>query len=236
MAEMTEAIDRIATCAEQRKFRSFFRSWRWIICSENDSLYGSDTINTTIDLTPKQIKEIELASGGCPSKLSPNQIKEITKHYPFQLPIEFYELYQRGNGCLPIGKDCEKDWNPLDNYFTFPDGDKPFYPIQKALERYQALTNHRESYGGNIEPRWFPISEFEDWMQVIIGSEEQQETSPVLYFGTDGFNGFKAKVEWPSLTNMLLAWAEVIERDLNENHPVDREEVIAIWEKYGWRR
>lgn len=117
---MTEAIYRIAVCAEQRNFHSFFRSWMWTIRSVNDPLCGSNPTITAINLTPKQIEEIELASGGCHSRISPNQIREITRHYPFQLSIEFYGLYQRGNGCLPIGLDSKKDWNSLDNYFIFP--------------------------------------------------------------------------------------------------------------------
>lgn len=228
---MTEAIARIAACAEQRNFRSCLRGW--MICGGCDPSYGSDPTITTKDLTPEQIKELELAAGGYPSRLNPNQIREITKHYPFQLPIEVYELYQKGNGCLPIGLDSKKDWNSFDNYFIFPDMDTPFYPIEEAMERYQALTRHRERYGDNIDPRWFPISAFEHWMQVIVGSEEQQETSPVLYFYTDSF---KAKVEWPSLTNMLLAWAEVFETNLKEYEQGDKEEIIAIWQRYGRRR
>lgn len=228
---MTEAIDRIAACAEQRNFLSCLRGW--MICSGYDPSYGSDLTITTINLTSEQIKEIELAVGGYPSRLSPNQIREITKDYPFQLPIEVYELYQRGNGCLPIGLDAKKDWNSFDNYFVFPDLDKPFYPLETAMERYQVLTDYRKRYKDNIDPRWFPISEFEHWMQVIVGSEKQQETSPVLYLYTDSF---EAEVEWPSLTNMLLAWVEVRERDLKEYEQADREEITAIWQRYGWRR
>ena len=174
MSGMTEAIDRMAACAEQRNFRSSLKYL--MICCGYDPSYGSDPTITTINLTPEQIKELELAAGGYPPRLNLNQIREITKDYPFQLTIELYELYQRGNGCLPIGLNSKKDWNSLDNYFVFPDLDEPFYPIQEAIKRYQVLTEYRERY--NIEPRWFPISEFEDWMQVIVGSEEEQETSP----------------------------------------------------------
>lgn len=202
-----------------------------MICSGYDPTFGSDPTITTKDLTPNQIKELELeGSGSYPLRLSVQQIKEIVKDYPFQLPIEMYELYQKGNGCLPIGLGEEKDWDSFDNYFVFPNLDEPFYSLQQVVERYRVLVEYREKYNDNINPRLFPISEFEHWMHVVIGSEEQQETSPVFSLSTDSFEPY---MEWPSLTNMMLAEAEIIERSLNITIKANKEEIKAIWRKYG---
>lgn len=215
---MSDVINRLAICAEQRNFGSLLRGF--MICS------GYDPKITTTDLTPDQIKELELIAGDYPLRLSVQRIKETVRDYPFQLPIELCELYQKGNGCLPIGLGKEKNWDSLDNYFVFPNLDEPFYPLEEAMERYRALVAYREKYKYNIDRHLFPISEFEHRMHVVIGSEKQQETSPVFSLDTDWF---QPRMEWPSLTNMMLAEAEIIERSLEH----DMKESEAIWRKYG---
>lgn len=200
-----------------------------MICSGYAPSFGSNPKITTKDLTPEQIKELELSAGDYPRRLSVQQIKETVRDYPFQLPIELYELYQKGNGCLPIGLGKEKNWDSLDNYFEFPvcsNPDERLYPLEEAMERYRFLVAYREEYNHNIDPSLFPISEFECRMHVVIGSEKQQETSPVFSFYPDSS---KPRMEWPSLTNMMLAEAEIIERSLEH----DMKESEAIWRKYG---
>ncbi|HEY9851736.1 MAG TPA: hypothetical protein V6D28_19850 [Leptolyngbyaceae cyanobacterium] len=93
MSGITEAIDRIAACAEQRKFMSCLRGW--MICSGYDSSFGSDPAITTKDLTIEQIKELERVAAVSLPKLSSNQIEETTKDYPFHLAKEVYDLYQK---------------------------------------------------------------------------------------------------------------------------------------------
>lgn len=201
-----------------------------MICSGYDPSFGSDSKITTKDLTSDQIKELELSAGGYPPRLSLQQIKETVRDYPFQLPIELYDLYQKGNGCLPIGLGEEKDWDSLDNYFEFPiGGDESFYPLERAMEQYRVLVADREEFKYNIDPHLFPISEFERRMHVVIGSEKQQETSPVFLLDTDG-GSFELRMEWPSLTNMMLAEAEIRERSLKQT---DMKEFEAICRKYG---
>lgn len=236
MSKMTEAIDRIAACAEQRKFMSCLRGW--MICSGYDSSFGSDPAISTKNLTPEQIKELQQGAGGYLPRLSSNQIEEITKDYPFQLPKEIYDLYQKGNGCLPIGsdKDSSKDWDYFDNYFIFPNLDEPFYSLEMGMERYVELAKFGNRYRYNIDPRLFPISEFEAWMHVVMGSEEQEQTSPVFRLDADCLLPHIEYIEWPSLTNMMLAWAEVMERNLKQNDRSHREEIIAIRQRFGWRR
>lgn len=228
MSAISEAIDRLAIWAEKRNAMSCLRGW--MICSGYDPTFGADPKITTKDLTPDQIKKLESAAGGCPPRLSVEQIEEIIKHYPFRLPIEIYELYQRGNGCLPIGLGKDKDWNSFDNYFIFPNMDEPFCPLEGAMELYRHLVEYREKYNKNIDPRLFPISIFEERTHAVMGSEEQQETSPVYIFYTDSF---KPRMKWPSLTNTILAETEIRERSLQQTVESGRKEIEAIWCKYG---
>ncbi|MEH1949903.1 MAG: hypothetical protein V7K77_23560 [Nostoc sp.] len=217
---MTDVINRIAVLAEQRDYISNLRAA--MICS------GYNPKRTTKELSPEEIERI-VPIEFIPPRLSLERIEQITKDFPFYLPLEVYELYQRGNGCLPIGLG-EKDWESFNNYFPFPNLDEPFYPLVKAMERYRALDEYREKY--DIDPRFFPISEFEHCIRIVIGAEEQQESSPVLTFYTDCF---EPRMEWTSLTNMILAWVEVEERGLRIYEKAEREEIKAIWEKYGGR-
>jgi hypothetical protein len=220
MSGITDIINRIAALAEQRDYMSNLRGG--MICS------GYDPKRATKELSPEEIERI-VPIEFIPPRLSLDQIEQITEDFPFYLPLEVYELYQRGNGCLPIGLG-EKDWESFDSYFTFPSIDEPFYPLRKAIERYRDLDKYREKY--DIDPRFFPISEFEHYMRVVIGAKEQQESSPVLILYTDCFDH---QMEWPSLTNMMLAWVEVEERGLSRYEKADREEIKGIWEKYGGR-
>ena len=40
---------------------------------------------------------------------------------------------------------------------------------------YQAFNEYREKYRHDINPKWFPISIFEDMLLAVVGSEEQQQ-------------------------------------------------------------
>lgn len=139
---------------------------------------------------------------------------------------------------MPIGldKNSNKDWNSFDNYFYFPDLDEPFYSLEKGMNRYKELVSFPQRYGEDIDPRLFPISEFEDSIHAVIGCEEQEETSPVFWLNADCLQANIEYIEWPSLTNMMLAWAEIIERNLNRYAPTDMKEIIAIRRKFGWVR
>lgn len=178
-------------------------------------------------ISPETLQTIILNS--YTPRLNLEQIKAITQDYPFALSVEVCDLYQRGNGCLPIGlNDAAKDWNSFDNYVNFPfDGNYSFLPLQEAMRLYQAFTRS-EDYGNKIDPRWFPISYFDDRILAVIGSEQQQETSSVISFYDSDFT---PKVEWSSLTNMLLTWLEVQEKGLNSS--TDSSEIANLSQKYG---
>ncbi len=217
---MTDVIDRIAAFAEQRNYMSHLRGW--MICS------GYDPKRTTKELSPEEIEKI-VPIEFIPPRLNLEQIEQITANFPFYLPLEVYELYQRGNGGLPIGLG-EKNWESFDSYFFFPNLDEPFYSLGAAMEEYQNL----QEYGNEIDPRFFPLFAFERRTSGVFGAKEQQESSPVFTFYSDSTH-FKSCMKWTSLTNMMLAWVEVKERGLRSYEKADIEEIKAIWEKYGGR-
>jgi len=145
-----------------------------------------------------------------------------------------YELYQRGNGLLPIGLNHppENDFNIYKYYFVFPDEEFPLMSLGESMRIYQVFNEYREKYGREIDPKWFPISIFEDMILAVIGSEEQQESSPVIRFFDSEFDIHK--VQWLSLTDMLLYRIELAETDLKNCTKAETKEILkAIYEKYG---
>lgn len=119
MSKMIDTITRIAIFAEQKNFTSILRS-----CMAFNG-YNPNYLMT--NLSPDEIKAIMPQRY---PRLSYEQIEEITKDYPFQLPQEVYELYQKGNRYLPIGLDTDttKDWRLWDNCFGgFPDTGTIFF-------------------------------------------------------------------------------------------------------------
>lgn len=221
MSKMTDAITRIAICAEQKNFISILRG-----CM---TFNGYDSKYLTTDLSPDEIKTIMPQRY---PRLSYEQIEEITKDYPFQLPQEVCELYQRGNGYLPIGIDTDttKDWSLWDNYFGgFPDTFTIFYPLEEAMNVYRQLTEYRVD--GRIDPRSFPIFSNEMFRYVVLGDEQRQETSPLFIIEED----LSAIECCPSLTNLILAYAEILEIDekrLDSLPNGGAEEIDAIRYKY----
>lgn len=177
--------------------------YEWLLCHGCKDVEVFEARNYRQKLSLETLQEI--LSGSYAPRLNLEQIEEITQDYPFALPVELCDLYQRGNGCLPIGlDDATKDWTSFDNYVNFPfDGNYSFLPLQEAMRLYQAFT--KSSNYGDIDPRWFPISYFDDRILAVIGSEHQQETSPVIGFYDSDFT---PKTKWSSLTNMLFTWIE----------------------------
>lgn len=197
----------------------------WLLCNGNKEVEILAARDYRQKISPETLSAI--ASDSYPPRLNLEQIKAITQNYPFQLSVELCDLYQRGNGCLPIGlNDAAKDWSSFDNYVNFPfDGNYSFLPLQEAMRLYQAFTKSGD-YGDKIDPRWFPISYFDDRILAVIGSEQQQETSPVISFYDSDFT---PKVEWSSLTKMLITWIEVQEKSLNSS--TDSSEIGSLNQK-----
>ena len=188
-----------------------------------------------------------------PPRLSVEQIQELTHNYPFHLPLELCELYQRGNSCLPIGVNPNKNWDSFDSYFQFqfPLRDDVFFPLGEAINLYRSIaswlkkdehklqlsrnTNNNQQKvlasllnSNNFSSRLFPISSTENGLYVVVSNEKQQETSPILFLWEDSV----ISMEWPSLTCMMLGMAEVMERKMQSPKP-NGYEIEAIWHKYA---
>jgi hypothetical protein len=209
MPTLTEVVDRIANCAEKQNFMN---------CVE---AVKTGSIRLRQSYAPP-ISEFP--------RLSIQQITEITRDYPFNLPTEVLELYQMGNGCLPIGSDPYTDWNALQSYFMFPDPHfARFLCLGEAMDLYR-LDNESiiPGYQSNVNPKLFPLIDgFERRHWAVMGSESQCYSAPIFFYFVDYPQHIKCV--WSSLTNLLLAWVEVKEQKLNEN---DGDRFVEIAKKY----
>jgi len=129
--------------------------------------------------------------------LTEEEIEEKLKHIPFRLPKEVYQLYQWRNGSTF-------------DYFI-PGSGFLFLPLERAIEEYEV---NADTYSTDDEydepeeywnPYYFPI--FFEGIEnfLVIGSDEQQEESPVIYyFIEDGSHDIFCS----SLTKMIQVIAE----------------------------
>ena len=188
-----DVIDDIAILVEQQNNElTYFQAYFYIFhcCPpliQTWEIHGLDWKFTNeertcgVALLPSQdrIKELNqymYDKGNHPPKLSPAQIQEIIADYPFELPMEFYKLYQRANGIFPIGIES-KDWDSFNNYFilNITGWEESLLNLQSALYRYQGFSNYK------IDPHLFPIMSFEnDVIWAVMGSEEQKDISPIV--------------------------------------------------------
>lgn len=191
MTELTDALDRIIICLEENEELSFAR-----------------------------FESLQMG-------ISYEQIQEKIINLPLCLPREVHELYHWANGAW-FG---EEDWGRFFDYHWF-------MPLDSAVEVYYVYTCSLEpvnsqflqtaslyNFGnfcmdeGTLNWRrslwnssWFPIFQDSDdnGYYIIVLDKEQQETTPVLYVdikqGED-----EPYIIYPSLTNMMLAEAEIYE-------------------------
>ena len=129
--------------------------------------------------------------------LTKEEIEEKVKDIPFKLPKEVYELYQWRNGSTF-------------DYFL-PGSGFLFLPLERAIEEYEL---NADTYSTDDEydesedywnPYYFPI--FFEGIEnfFVIGNDEQQEESPVIYyFIEDGSHDIFCS----SLTKMIQVIAE----------------------------
>lgn len=163
-----------------------------------------------------------------PYRLTDRQIAQTIADYPFHLPQELLELYTFGNGCLPATSGTDCDWNSRESYFVLPD---PGYTIDlltltEAIELSKSFTN--PTYYEQVDRKLFPvILGFERRMWATFSNEAECLRSPIVFFHEDPRYLHPA---WPSLTNFLLAWIEVKERQLEAT---DQAEIEQIVRKYG---
>ncbi len=105
---MNDVIDQIAIAAEQKSQDNFL----WGMSKFSGLLTSEET--RPEDLSPERIQELDQRIRELghlpPPRLTFDEIHDILSDYPYKLPVEFYDLYQRGNGVLPIGVG-DKDWD-----------------------------------------------------------------------------------------------------------------------------
>jgi hypothetical protein len=199
---MNDVIDRIAIAAEKSPRNNVLIGY----CGKyGDNLLTPEEYNA--GLSSQRIYELNqhLYEKGqlYPPRLSIDEINTILSDYPYQLPVEFYDLYQRGNGFVPIGLG-EKDWNCYYNYTILPGtSDLTWESLNDSASYYQEL--HRMFVNGQLDPKFFSLMSFERWTWAITGSEIQQPTSPVFRFHLDDVSNsnFKMDIACNSLTEMI---------------------------------
>lgn len=98
MSLIVSAVRRIATVAEQIKFPNLPRD----LISSHDPYPPFKCVIPT-ELTQEQTELVNEHFDNYQPRLTLEQIEEIVEPYRFKLPQEVYDLYQVGNGCLPIG-------------------------------------------------------------------------------------------------------------------------------------
>jgi hypothetical protein len=199
---MNDLIDRIAITAQKSPRNNVLIGY----CGRyGDNLLTPEEERT--GLSSQRISELNQAlytKGQLdPPRLSVDEINVILSDYPYQLPIEFYELYQRGNGYVPIGLG-EKDWRCYFNYTMLPGtSDILWHPLHEAMSYYKEL--HQMYTNSNLDPKIFPLMSFERRLWAITGSDTPQSTSPIFCFHSDDVDSknFNMNTACNSLTEMI---------------------------------
>jgi hypothetical protein len=221
MSAIIEVIKHIAVIVEQRKIANIpgeFLAYR--------EPYPACEYVTFSDLNQEQNKLISEYCNPQP-RLTLRQINELVEPYRFRLPQEIYDLYQMGNGGLPIGISEEKDWDSIYNYFNFPSSENALWTLSNSMNTYQDLLIESN-------PRLLPICIYGDESTLfVLGGTESQENAPLLWTHDDCLNDDISQMEilWPSLTNMMFAYAERLEA-LSERSLTESKE-RSIYQKYS---
>ncbi|MEH1942763.1 MAG: hypothetical protein V7L01_21445 [Nostoc sp.] len=141
--------------------------------------------------------------------MSLEEVERRLSFFPFRLSDEAYEFYQWAGA--PTGDRMPDGWdgsyNDNSTYYCFlehllegADDLIHFLSLEEAEKYYSP------SDADIYDPKCLPFVSYENGKLVIVGSETQIETSPVLQR-----EGIKDKLWFPSLTNMMLAIAEALE-------------------------
>ncbi|WP_310484511.1 hypothetical protein [Chamaesiphon sp. VAR_48_metabat_403] len=123
-SSILDAIEKIALCAAKRKVTTAAEEFAAI--EKEASKYGNKWQPPTY--LPR---------------LSVEETKNISKDLPFELPVEFYDLYSKGNGYLPISMNDDLDWSSLDNYFIYRsivlNTDEEWMSLEGCLKLYEDI-------------------------------------------------------------------------------------------------
>lgn len=218
MSLIIDAIKRISVIAERNRLANvpgyFLATWK---------PYPSERYVTPQELSREQL---DLISSYCNPKprVTLSEIRELTSQCRYSIPQEIYDLYQLGNGCLPIGTSENKDWDSIYNYYFFPSGRYHLVTLSTAVD-----------YVVHCHPQLWPISYHGEHQGLfaVLGAEESEETAPLVwaYKEVDDVDDVSSlSVDWPSLSNMMLAYAEYLEALYDRSLKVN---VKEIYSKYG---
>lgn len=199
MSPIIDAIKRISVIAEQRHWANIPGTFL-----ATHEPYPPKERVTSEDLNEEQLELIAIYCNSKP-RLTLSEIEELTTPLRFSLPQEIYDLYQFGNGCLPIGISEDKNWDSIYNYFYFPSMENKLWPLSQAMGAYRNLLSSEDN------PQVFPICTYgEDKTLFMLGSTDFQETAPLVWTYDESTCDDIANMEilWPSLSNMMLAYAE----------------------------
>ena len=223
MTLITDAIRRISAVAAQKNFPNIpgehiaMSAWK-----PNSAKF----VNLE-NLTQEQLEAVSSYDFPRP-RLTLEEIEQLTAPCRFSFPQEFTELYQIGNSCLPIGMAERGDWDSAYNYFYFPSMLYSFHTLADAMSNYQ-------NYLIDTAPQVLPFATHgtDGLVLCMIGSDDSKDTAPIVWTSEDCIDAdtIKQKALWPSLTNMMLAYAEYLESRYRSTAPEAR--AMQIYQKYG---
>ena len=185
--------------------------------------YPSERCVIPQELTREQLELISTYCNPQP-RLTLSEIRELTSQCRYTIPQEICELYQLGNGCLPIGTSENEDWDSIYSYFFFPSGRYELITLATAID-----------YSTHCHPRLWPISHHGEHQALfaVLGTQESETTAPLIwaYKEVDSTDDVSTlSVVWPSLSNMMLAYAEYWEALYDKSLQMN---VKEIYDKYG---
>jgi hypothetical protein len=222
VSQIIDATNRISTIVKLKNIANI----PGVIISQHEPYPPCKSV-IPAELNQAQSNLIDECLGGYQPRLTLNQIEEVIESYRFNLPQEFYDLYQLGNGCLPLGTSEDEDWDSIYNYFYFPSSEAPFWTLRNAMSSY---VNHLI----DCNPHLLPICAYgDDSVLLVLGSTERQENSPLLmtYDHCLDSDLLQMEIVWLSLTNMMLAYAERYEA-LYQGRLTETEKT-NIYQKYS---
>lgn len=204
MSDLTEALDRILNWLYQQRREHPEATQEWRLRS------------------PEEENNAPLVNPG----LSSAEIEEITKDLHLQLPPEFYELYQWGNGTQYDDSLFEFDW-----LFDASEGwgffiGFGFFPLQIAVS---------ESLKWK-EGRALSIFIGRECREGYLVFDESYQSFPVIFRNFKG-GANDMIIKYASLTNMMLTIADCYEQAYFINahgyFSKDEDKAFKIWQKYN---
>ena len=163
-------------------------------------------------------------SGDFPPRLSLQQSLKATSLFSYDLPVEFHMLLQRGNGCLPIGRN--RDLDSFDSYFEL-----------ETLQPYLSNSYLSDcSWGLKLNPQYLQAhnpwkdsecwhlkeTDYRAWMPlfrlnhaegayILKGSKPRRKISPVY---SCFYDAGELEMGWPSIADCLFSLAKLMEAQL----------------------